>query len=139
LRFGIVLGNGGALAKMIPPFQLFAGGPIGNGRQWFSWIDRDDLINLIIFALKQSNMEGTFNATSPNPVRMNELCQTLGTVLNRPSWLPVPDFALELLLGEAAQVVLEGQEVLPKATQSIGFEFQYPNLKSSLTKILSVT
>ena len=64
LRFGIVLGNGGALAKMIPPFQLFAGGPIGNGRQWFSWIDRDDLINLIIFALKQSNMQGTFNAVS---------------------------------------------------------------------------
>ena len=63
-------------------------------------------------------MEGTFNATSPNPVLMNELCQTLGTVLNRPSWLPVPDFAIELLLGEAAQVVLEGQEVLPKATQS---------------------
>jgi hypothetical protein len=139
LRFGIVLGNGGALAKMIPPFQLFAGGPIGNGRQWFSWIDRDDLVNLIIFALKQSNMEGTFNATSPNPVRMNELCQTLGSVLNRPSWLPVPDFAIELLLGEAAQVVLEGQEVLPQATQSIGFEFQYPNLKSSLTKILSAT
>ncbi|MFM7438005.1 MAG: TIGR01777 family oxidoreductase [Snowella sp.] len=139
LRFGIVLGNGGALAKMIPPFQLFAGGPIGNGRQWFSWIDRDDLVNLIIFALKQSNMEGTFNATSPNPVRMNELCQTLGSVLNRPSWLPVPDFAIELLLGEAAQVVLEGQEVLPQATQSSGFEFQYPNLKSSLTKILSAT
>jgi len=139
LRFGIVLGNGGALAKMIPPFQLFAGGPIGNGRQWFSWIDRDDLINLIIFALKQSNMQGTFNATSPNPVRMNELCQTLGTVLNRPSWLPVPDFAIELLLGEAAQVVLEGQEVLPQATQSTGFEFQYPDLKASLTKILSMT
>lgn len=139
LRFGIVLGNGGALGKMIPPFQLFAGGPIGNGRQWFSWVDRDDLINLIIFALKQSNMQGTFNATSPNPVRMNELCQTLGSVLNRPSWLPVPDFAIELLLGEAAQVVLEGQEVLPQATQSMGFEFQYPNLKSSLTKILSMT
>lgn len=137
LRFGIVLGNGGALAKMIPPFQLFAGGPIGHGRQWFSWIDRDDLINLIIFALNQTNMEGTFNATAPNPVRMDELCQTLGTVLNRPSWLPVPDFAIELLLGEAAQVVLEGQQVLPQATQSIGFEFQYPQLKSSLTKAIS--
>ena len=84
-------------------------------------------------------MEGTFNATSPNPVRMNELCQALVDILHRPSWLPVPDFALELLLGEAAQVVLEGQEVLPKATQSMGFEFQYPNLKSSLTKILSAT
>jgi len=70
---------------------------------------------------------------------MNELCQALGDILHRPSWLPVPDFALELLLGEAAQVVLEGQQVLPQATQSMGFEFQYANLKSSLTKILSVT
>ncbi len=139
LRFGIVLGNGGALAKILPPFQLFAGGPIGNGRQWFSWIDRDDLINLIIFALNQTNMAGIFNATAPNPVRMNELCQTLGNVLKRPSWLPVPDFALELLLGEAAQVVLEGQQVLPQATQSIGFDFQYPQLKNSLKKILSTT
>lgn len=139
LRFGIVLGNGGALAKIIPPFQLFAGGPIGSGRQWFSWIDRDDLINLIIFALNQTNMAGIFNATAPNPVRMNELCQTLGNVLKRPSWLPVPDFALELLLGEAAQVVLEGQQVLPQATQSIGFDFQYPQLKNSLKKILSTT
>ncbi|HEY9819908.1 MAG TPA: TIGR01777 family oxidoreductase, partial [Candidatus Sericytochromatia bacterium] len=78
LRLGIVLGDGGALAKMIPPFQLFAGGPIGTGRQWFSWIHRDDLVNLILEALTRSDLEGVLNATAPNPVRMSELCQTLG-------------------------------------------------------------
>ncbi len=137
LRNGIVLGNGGALAKMIPPFQLFAGGPLGNGRQWFSWIHRDDLVNLILAALKQPELNGVFNATSPNPVRMTELCQTLGEVMNRPSWLPVPDFALEFLLGEGAKVVLEGQQVLPKATQSMGFQYQYPMLKEALTEIIA--
>jgi uncharacterized protein (TIGR01777 family) len=137
LRFGIVLGNGGALAKMIPPFKLFAGGPLGTGRQWFSWIDRDDLIELILFALAQDSMQGTFNATAPRPVRMTEFCQVLGEFLHRPSWLPVPDFALELLLGEAAKVVLEGQQVLPKATQNAGFNFAYPEIHTSLRKILS--
>jgi hypothetical protein len=137
LRLGIVLGNGGALAKMIPPFQMFAGGPIGSGRQWFSWIHRDDLVDLILEALKRPEIEGTFNATAPNPVRMNQLCQTLGEVIHRPSWLPVPNFALELLLGESAKVVLEGQQVLPKATQAIGFQYQYPTLKPALTEIIS--
>ena len=137
LRFGIVLGNGGALAKMIPPFQLFAGGPIGKGRQWFSWIHQDDLVNLIIEALTHPDMEGVFNATAPNPVRMSELCQTLGEVLQRPSWLPVPGFALEALLGEGAKVVLEGQQVLPKKTTSYGFEYQYPTTKEALAEILT--
>jgi uncharacterized protein (TIGR01777 family) len=137
LRFGIVLGDGGALAKMIPPFQLFAGGPIGTGRQWFSWIHRDDLVNLIIEALTNPEMEGVFNATAPNPVRMSELCQTLGEVLHRPSWLPVPGFALEALLGEGAKVVLEGQQVLPKKTTSYGFKYQYPTAKQALAEILT--
>jgi uncharacterized protein (TIGR01777 family) len=137
LRLGIVLGMGGALAKMIPPFQLFAGGPIGTGRQWFSWISRDDLINLILFSLSNPNIEGVLNATAPNPVRMSELCQTLGQVLHRPSWLPVPAFALEALLGDGAKVVLEGQQVLPKTTLSKGFNYQYPTLKPALEEILS--
>ncbi len=81
-------------------------------------------------------MEGVFNGTAPNPVRMAEFCQTLGEVLNRPSWLPVPDFALELLLGDGAKVVLEGQQVLPKRTLASGFQFQYPNLKQALQSIL---
>jgi uncharacterized protein (TIGR01777 family) len=136
LRTGIVLGNGGALAKMIPPFKLFAGGPIGSGRQWFSWIHRDDLINLIIYCLDRREISGTFNATAPNPVRMKEFCQVLGEVMKRPSWLPVPDFALEILLGEGAKIVLEGQEVLPKATQAIGFDYRYPNLEEALEEIV---
>jgi hypothetical protein len=136
LRLGIVLGNGGALAKMIPPFKLFAGGPLGTGNQWFSWIHRDDLVNLILFALTRSDIEGVLNATAPNPVRMSELCQTLGETLNRPSWLPVPSFVPEALLGEGAKVVLEGQQVLPKRTISKGFEYQYPTAKEALREIL---
>ena len=138
LRTGIVLDkDGGALAKMLPPFKLFAGGPLGSGRQWFSWIHRDDLVNLIVEALKRPDIEGTFNATAPNPVRMNQFCQTLGEVMNRPSWLPVPGFALETLLGEGAKVVLEGQQVLPKKIQSLAFQYQYPTLKSALEGIIS--
>ena len=138
LRFGIVLGEGGgALDKMLTPFKMFAGGPLGSGRQWFSWIHREDLVNLIIAAIQRKDMEGVFNATAPNPVRMSALCQNLGDVLNRPSWLPVPDFALEAMLGEGAMVVLEGQQVLPKRTTDYGFEFQYPTVKPALKEIVT--
>lgn len=136
LRFGIVLGLGGALGKMITPFKLFAGGPIGSGRQWFSWIHIDDLVNLIVQALTKPQMEGVYNATAPNPIRMNDLSQTMGQVMNRPSWLPVPSFALEALLGDGAIVVLEGQQVLPKRTLESGFEYQYPSLQPALKEIL---
>jgi len=137
LRLGIVLGDGGALAKMIPPFKLFAGGPLGTGKQWFSWIHRDDLVNLILEALTRKDIEGVLNATAPNPVRMSEFCQVLGKTLNRPSWLPVPSFVPEALLGEGAKVVLEGQQVLPKRTTSYGFDYQYPTLEQALTEILT--
>lgn len=139
LRTGIVLGMGGALAKMLLPFRLFAGGPLGSGEQWFSWIHREDLVNLIIRSLTHPEMEGIFNATAPQPVRMKELCQTLGQVMHRPSWLPVPDFALELLLGDAAQVVLKGQQVLPKRTQASGFEYQYSTVRKAVEEVLSNT
>jgi uncharacterized protein len=137
LRIGIVLGDGGALGKMLAPFKMFAGGPIGTGRQWFSWIHRDDLINLIIAAIDRPEFDGTFNATSPQPVRMGEFCRTLGEVLNRPSWLPVPSFVLEVMLGDGAIVVLEGQQVLPKQTVSIGFKYEYDSLKTALKQIIS--
>ncbi|MEG4583394.1 TIGR01777 family oxidoreductase [Microcoleus sp. MON1_C5] len=137
LRLGIVLGMGGALAKMLPPFKLFAGGPLGTGKQWFSWVHREDVVDLILYALQNSQVEGVLNATAPNPVRMNELCQTLGEVLQRPSWLPVPGFALEMLLGDGAKLVLEGQKVLPKQTLASGFQYQYPTLKLALEEILS--
>ncbi len=136
LRLGIVLGNGGALGKMITPFKLFAGGPLGSGKQWFSWVHLDDVVDLILQALTKPDMEGVYNATAPNPVRMAELCNTMGKIMNRPSWLPVPAFALEALLGDGAIVVLEGQQVLPNRTLSTGYKYQYPDLQSALVTIL---
>jgi uncharacterized protein len=137
IRIGIVLGpDGGVLARMMLPFQVFAGGPLGSGEQWVSWIHREDLINLLLKALTDPSIAGVLNGTSPNPVRMNELCQVLGQIVHRPSWLPVPGFALELLLGEAAKLVLEGQRVLPQQTQAAGFQFQYATLQSALAEIL---
>jgi uncharacterized protein len=119
------------------PFKMFAGGPIGSGRQWFSWIHRDDMVSLILKALTQPSMAGVYNATAPNPVRMAELCQVLGQVMNRPSWLPVPDFALEALLGDGAQVVLQGQQVMPKRTEESGFKFAYSTVKPALEEVLN--
>ncbi|PSB05096.1 thylakoid membrane protein ThyD [Merismopedia glauca] len=137
LRFGIVLGQGGALGKMLAPFQMFAGGPIGSGRQWVSWIHIDDLVNLILYCLQHPEISGVFNATSPNPVRMAEFCQILGATINRPSWLPVPNIALELLLGEGAMVVLEGQKVIPNGTISTGFNYTYSQLKPAMENVIN--
>jgi len=136
LRLGIVLGMGGAVAKMLTPFRMFAGGPIGSGQQWFSWIHREDVVNLILQALTDASFSGVYNATAPNPVRMAEFCTSLGNVMNRPSWLPVPNFALEALLGDGAQVVLEGQQVLPQRTQAAGFTYQYSQVQAALNDIL---
>ncbi|HEY9648055.1 MAG TPA: TIGR01777 family oxidoreductase [Chroococcidiopsis sp.] len=136
IRTGIVLGMGGALGKMLPPFQMFAGGPIGSGRQWFSWIHRDDLVSLMVAALTNPQMSGVYNGTAPTPVRMAEFCQALGEVINRPSWLPVPDFALYALLGEAAEVVLQGQQVVPTRSPAAGFSYQYSTVKPALASIL---
>ncbi|KAK9287282.1 hypothetical protein L1049_015695 [Liquidambar formosana] len=106
IRIGVVLGkDGGALAKMVPLFMMFAGGPLGSGKQWFSWIHLDDLVNLIYEALSNPSYKGVINGTAPNPVRLAEMCEQLGNVMGRPSWLPVPDFALKAVLGEGASVV----------------------------------
>ncbi|MGG6294415.1 thylakoid membrane protein ThyD [Leptolyngbya sp. AN02str] len=136
LRTGIVLGMGGAVEKMLLPFKLFAGGPIGTGRQWFSWIHRDDMVNLIIAALTNPQMQGVYNATAPNPVKMAEFTKVMGQVMGRPSWLPVPAFALEAMLGDAAHVVLEGQQVLPKRTLDSGFTYRYETVKPALEEVL---
>ncbi|XP_051134424.1 epimerase family protein SDR39U1 homolog, chloroplastic isoform X2 [Andrographis paniculata] len=138
IRIGIVLGKeGGALAKMIPLFKLFAGGPLGSGRQWFSWIHVDDLVNLIYEALSNPSYEGVINGTAPNPVRLSEMCDHLGAVLGRPSWLPVPDMALKAVLGEGATVVLEGQRVVPNKAKELGFPFKYVYVKDALRSIVS--
>ncbi|XP_058730108.1 epimerase family protein SDR39U1 homolog, chloroplastic [Vicia villosa] len=138
IRIGVVLGkDGGALAKMIPLFMMFAGGPIGSGNQWFSWIHLDDIVNLIYEALTNPSYKGVINGTAPNPVRFSELCEQLGHVLGRPSWLPVPDFALKAVLGEGASVVLEGQRVVPTQAKKLGFSFKYSYVKDALKEIIS--
>ena len=136
LRLGIVLGDGGALGKMITPFKLFTGGIIGSGRQWLSWIHIDDLVNLIIYSLSNPQLKGVYNATAPYPANMSDFCNTLGQVMHRPSWLPVPGFALEVLLGDGAMLVLQGQRVLPQRTLDTGFQYQYPQLPSALKQII---
>ncbi|KAB1224553.1 hypothetical protein CJ030_MR2G028501 [Morella rubra] len=138
IRIGVVLGkDGGALAKMIPLFMMFAGGPLGSGKQWFSWIHLDDIVNLIYEALSNPSYKGVINGTAPNPVRLAEMCEHLGNAMGRPSWLPVPDIALKAVLGEGASVVLEGQRVLPTRAKELGFPFKYPYVKDALKAILS--
>ena len=126
----------GALAKMLPAFKMFMGGPIGTGNQWFSWIQVDDVVAMILAGLQDANMSGTFNATAPQPVKMKDLCTQLGAVMARPSWIPVPSFVLEAMLGDGATVVLDGQQVLPKAALDRGFKFQYPELPAALKACL---
>ncbi|XP_052622463.1 epimerase family protein SDR39U1 homolog, chloroplastic isoform X2 [Lactuca sativa] len=138
IRIGVVLGkDGGALAKMVPIFMMFAGGPLGSGKQWFSWIHIDDLVNLLCEALSNPSYKGVINGTAPNPVRLAEMCQHLGSVMGRPSWLPVPDLALKAVLGEGAIVVLEGQRVLPVRAKELGFSYKYPYIKEALKAILA--
>jgi uncharacterized protein (TIGR01777 family) len=136
LRTGIVLGKGGgALAKMILPFKLFMGGPLGSGEQWISWIHLEDEIALILFLMEHPEAAGAVNATAPNPVTMSQFCKAIGEVLNRPSWAPVPAFALRLMLGEMADMLLTGQRVLPAAAQKLGYSFKYPNLLEALRSL----
>ena len=138
LRIGLVLGaGGGALAKMAPPFRAFFGGPLGSGGQWMSWIHREDLIALIEWTLTHPELSGAVNATAPNPVRMRELCTELGRALQRPSWVIVPAFALRLLLGEMAELLLTGQRVIPSVASHAGFTFRFPDLLPALKACLS--
>ncbi|KAF2322810.1 hypothetical protein GH714_031022 [Hevea brasiliensis] len=138
IRIGVVLGkDGGALAKMIPLFMMFAGPWAQDDNGMFSWIHLDDIVNLIYEALSNPSYKGVINGTAPNPVRLAEMCEQLGNVLGRPSWLPVPDFALKAVLGEGASVVLDGQKVLPTRAKELGFQFQYPYVKDALKTILS--
>ena len=137
LRIGMVLGpNGGALAKMLPPFQFFLGGPIMPGTQWVSWIHRCDLIGLIQWLLATPQVSGPVNAVAPESVTMSQFCKTLGQILHRHSWLPVSDFILHLALGELATLMTTGQRVIPTKALSAGYLFQYPQLDLALQNIL---
>ena len=136
VRTGIVLGKGeGALAKMVKPFKLFAGGYLGSGSQWMPWIHVEDEVGLIQFLMDHENAAGAFNATAPNPVTMEEFCKALASVLNRPSWAPVPASVLTLLLGEMAEMLLTGQRAVPKAAQDLGYSFRYPTILEALRSL----
>ncbi len=137
LRLGLVVGPGGALEVLARPFRFFAGGPVGSGRQWVSWIHVDDVAHLILFALEQESVSGPLNGTTPNPVRMRDLAATVGQVLHRPSWAPVPAFVLRIALGELADaLLLRSQHVLPTATLAAGYEFRHPDLQETLRSVL---
>lgn len=137
LRTGMVLEQcGGALPKMLLPFRLFAGGPIMPGTQWVSWIHRRDHIGLIQWLLTTPNISGPVNAVAPEAVTMNQFCNALGRVLHRPSWLPVPGFALNLVLGELGTIMTTGQRVIPAKALSGGYVFQYPKLEPALRAIM---
>jgi uncharacterized protein (TIGR01777 family) len=136
VRSGIVLDrDAGALPQMALPFRLFAGGRLGSGRQYVSWIHRNDWTGIVRWALANEAVTGPVNATAPNPVTNLEFAQTLGRVLRRPAIVPAPAFALRLALGEMADVILGGQRVLPAKAQSLDFTFRYPLLDGALRAI----
>ena len=137
LRLGMVLGNGGALAKLLPPFRFGVGGRLGSGHQWMAWIHLEDAVNLILFAVNYAAIRGAVNATAPHPVTNEEFTDRLAQALHRPAILPVPSFALKLALGEMAELVLASQRVLPTVAKSAGFRFQYPELHPALENLLS--
>ncbi len=132
LRVGLVVApGGGALAKMLPPFRAFVGGPVGNGRQWISWIHRDDVVGLIDWLLGRQEISGAVNATAPEPVTMKQFCRELGRALHRPSWMPVPAPILRLALGEMAELLLTGQRVIPQVALDGAYPFKFMELASA--------
>jgi uncharacterized protein (TIGR01777 family) len=134
LRLGILLAReGGALPRMVRPFLLGAGGPIGSGRQWMSWISMEDAVRVVLEALENRAMQGPVNTVAPEPVRNAEFAARLGEVLHRPALVPVPAFALRLLFGEMADAaLLASQRVVPARLNQLGFEFRHPSLREAL-------
>ncbi|RAK15560.1 hypothetical protein B0I26_12032 [Anoxybacillus vitaminiphilus] len=136
-RFGMILGKEeGALPRIVLPYKLFIGGTVGSGDQWLSWVHIKDVVRSIEFILNNQNISGAVNITAPHPTKMKEFGQTIAKVLHRPHWLPVPDFALRLLLGEMSMLVLEGQNVRPEKLQKFGFNFSFSSLEEALYDIL---
>lgn len=138
LRSGIVLDpRGGALQKMILPFRLFAGGPLGSGDQWLPWIHKEDEVGAICFLLEHEGVSGPVNLAAPESVTMRMFCRSLGNVMKRPSIMRVPSFVLRALLGEMAEIVLAGQRVVPEKLLQMGFKFRFPELNDALNDLMA--
>jgi uncharacterized protein (TIGR01777 family) len=139
-RFAVVLGReGGALKQMLSPYRFFVGGPLGDGRHWFSWIHLEDLLAALLRALDDPALRGAFNCCAPEPVRNGELAANLGRRLHRPAWVSTPALALRLALGELAEVLLASQRVIPTRLMEYGFSFRFPSIDRALEDLLAVT
>ena len=138
IRSGLVLGrSGGVWPSLVRPFRFFAGGPLGSGRQWFSWIALEDEVRAVHFLIGNEELSGVFDLTAPQPLREKELCRVLGKALRRPCWVPVPAVLLELLFGEKArETLLVSQRVLPRRLVAAGFEFRHPDAAAAVAAIL---
>ncbi|MEX1135700.1 MAG: TIGR01777 family oxidoreductase [Balneolales bacterium] len=136
-RFGVILErDGGALKTMLPFFNLFMGASVGSGKQYFPWIHMRDLGDSIIFALYEEKLKGVYNASSPNPVTLDEFTKTLGKVMNRPVLFRIPGFALKLIFGEGSMTILASLRLIPEVLQNHGFQYEYPRLEEALRSIL---
>jgi uncharacterized protein (TIGR01777 family) len=139
VRFGIILArHGGALPRIMLPFKFGAGGRIGNGQQWMSWIALEDVVKIVRLAIEQNTLRGAINVVSPQPVQNSEFTKLLAAAIHRPALFPAPAFALRLLLGEMADaLLLSSQRVIPQKLQQLGYAFQYNDLASALNAMLS--
>jgi len=136
MRTGIVLDKqGGVLAQLRTPFKLGVGGPVGDGRQWMSWIHHEDMTGVLLLALDNNEAVGPLNATAPNPVANRDFATAFGKALHRPSFMPTPRFVLRVMLGESADVVTTGQRVLPKKTMALGYSYQFPQIDAALADV----
>jgi len=133
IRIGLVLAaGGGALAKMLPPFKMGVGGPLGDGTQWTPWVHIDDLVGIILHAIKTDDMHGPVNAVAPNPVTNADFTRALGRALRRPALIPVPVMGLKLLFGEMAQILVASQRVSPKVASAHGYSFKFADIDPAL-------
>jgi len=136
MRFGVVLGDGGALSTMIPAFKMFVGGPLGSGQQWFPWIHIEDIQRAVHFILKDESLEGIFNFTAPTQVRQKQFAKSLGKILHRPSFIPAPRIMIELMMGQMGSALLESQRAVPGKLLNSGFEYIHSEIDQALETIL---
>jgi uncharacterized protein (TIGR01777 family) len=137
VRTGVVLSTeGGALPRLLLPFRLFAGGPMGSGDQWYSWIHLQDEVRALCYLIETEEASGAYNLTAPNPATNGELAKLIGKIMGRPAFIPVPGFAMRTAFGEVAEVVLKGQRAVPQRLLDLGFEFHFPAAEAALKDLL---